>query len=59
MASSEALAAQAVSLMLNAVTRTDRSSGAAKSVAGYSLREVYRTKVVAAGGADAHPHGPG
>lgn len=48
-ASSEALTAQSVALMLKAVTTTAKSAVAAKSVAGHSLRAGYCTEAAAAG----------
>jgi len=48
-ASTEALTAQSVALMLKAVTTTARSAEPAKSVAGHSLRAGYCTEAAAAG----------
>lgn len=48
-ASSEALTAQSVALMLKAVTTTAKSAEAAKSVAGHSLRAGYCTEAAGAG----------
>lgn len=48
-ASSEALTAQSVALMLKAVTTTAKSAEAAESVAGHSLRAGYCTEAAAAG----------
>lgn len=48
-ASSEALTAQSVALMLKAVTTTAKSADDARSVAGHSLRAGYCTEAAAAG----------
>lgn len=48
-ASSEALTAQSVALMLKAITTTAKSADAARSVAGHSLRAGYCTEAAAAG----------
>lgn len=48
-ASSEALTAQSVALMLKAVTTTAKSADEARSVAGHSLRAGYCTEAAAAG----------
>lgn len=49
MASSEALTAQSVALMLKSITTAAKNSEAAKSVAGHSLRAGYCTEAAGAG----------